>query len=84
VFAAAARADAESEWVTISVRLGDAGAAVKVKVFRQEDASVMKETILSCLRLPLGTRFVLIDRDGAVVGVSGKLLAGEYTVEVID
>jgi hypothetical protein len=83
-FAAMARGDGESDRVTISVRLGEAGDAVKLEFSRQEDASVIEDAIRKRLRLSSGAYFELIKKDGTAVGISGKLLAGEYVVEVIN
>jgi hypothetical protein len=84
VFAAAARADAESEWVTISVRLGDAGAAAQLEFSRHHREDQIQKAILSCLRLPPDTRFNLISSAGRGVVVDGRLRADDYKVEVID
>jgi len=75
---------AVSDTVVISVQLGAAGAAVKVKFSRSAVSADIKEAIRDRLRLRLGTRFELVDTDGVGVTIDGNLEPSNYIVEVIE
>jgi hypothetical protein len=76
-FAATARGDEESNWVTISVRLGETGNAVKLGFFRHHRADQIKEAIVNRLRLPQDARYDLINSAGEGVVVDGGLRADD-------
>jgi hypothetical protein len=83
-FAATARGDEESNWVTISVRLGDSGDAMQVGFSRKHSEATIEKVILRTLGQKPGKNFKFFNTAGVSMAVTGDMPLGEYKVEILE